>query len=66
MIITDPALLTAIESRRKELEAPRRGLGGYVGECLERVPEGQTFWVIVDGKKFLTCTHRPPHVCKDV
>lgn len=53
----------AIEERRAELMADRTG---FVGQCQEEVPFGEQFTVYVDGKQYLSCTHRPPHTHETV
>lgn len=62
MEIRDSSRLKAIGERLAELSTPGRSLSGFVGQCTEATPFGQAFWVIMDGKSFLTCTHAPPHL----
>jgi len=51
-------LSEAIDQRREELVADR---AGSIGECQEEVPFGEQFTVFVNGKQYMSCTHRPPH-----
>ncbi len=34
----------------------------FLGDCREDVPYGEVFYVFVDDKKYLSCTHSPPHM----
>jgi len=54
----DDGLSEAVAQRREEVVA---GVSGFIGECREAVPFGETFYVTSNGKEFLSCTHTPPH-----
>ena len=58
MIEKDPALAEAVASRREEVTD---GESGFIGECREAVPFGETFYVVSNGTEYRSCTHRPPH-----
>jgi hypothetical protein len=58
MIEDDPVLAEAVASRREEMVD---GESGFIGECREAVPFGETFYVFSDGKEYRSCTHKPPH-----
>ena len=45
-------------ARREEL---LESDSGFVGECREAVPFGETFYVMSGGQEFMSCTHTPPH-----
>lgn len=47
------------ESRRDEAVSSDRE---FIGDCREDVPFGEVFYVFVDGKQYLSCTHSPPHL----
>ena len=34
----------------------------FIGDCREDVPYGEVFYVMVDGKQYMSCTHTPPHM----
>ena len=54
----------AVNARREQLQAGADGLedaDGFVGECREAVPFGETFYVTSGGQEFMSCTHTPPH-----
>ncbi len=48
----------AAASRREEI---MKEATGFIGECRESVPFGETFYVFSNGREFRSCTHTPPH-----
>lgn len=54
----DSNLEKAIESRKAEL---LKKSAGYIGECRQAVPFGEEFYVTSGGRRYISCTHKPPH-----
>lgn len=52
------AVREAVAERREEVMASETG---FIGECRESVPFGDTFYVMSGGREYISCTHSPPH-----
>lgn len=48
----------AISDRKADL---LKKSAGYIGECRQAVPFGEEFYVTSAGRRYISCTHKPPH-----